>query len=247
MSSVLLIDADPNQVSHIDHALRGSELRFFSASTLSRGLELARSGSPDLILVGATEKSTDSISVIQQLRKDAVTRETGIVLVSNPPDKSQIMRLKQLAVLDVMPPGQPPEEMRARIQRAAMVAGKLRLQQELKRANHIQIARKGGRTDVTILSNLKEFALPEAKVVFNHFFLKLIKPDIVVLDVRQVPEIPVSEVRILEQFVTVLGGEKVLILAGKHLGLLVSQTEVGSKNKVFFSSEEMDAFLAKKR
>jgi hypothetical protein len=127
------------------------------------------------------------------------------------------------------------------------VAEKLRLQQELKRANHINVSRKGGRTQVTVLSNLKDFALPEAKVVFNHFFLKLIKPDIVILDIRQVPEIPPTELRILDQFVTVLGGEKVLVLAGKHLGSIVSQTEIGSRNKVFFSSEEMDTFLARKK
>ncbi|HNJ05981.1 MAG TPA: hypothetical protein PLB73_17100, partial [Leptospiraceae bacterium] len=247
VSLVLLIDADPNQVSKFEHAMQGSEVRLLTASNLARGLELAKSGSPDLIMVGATEKSTDSISVISNLRKEHTTREIGICLISAPLEKGLILRLKQLAVLDIVPPSMQAADLRGRVERAVAVAEKLRLQQELKRANHINVSRKGGRTQVTVLSNLKDFALPEAKVVFNHFFLKLIKPDIVILDIRQVPEIPPTELRILDQFVTVLGGEKVLVLAGKHLGSIVSQTEIGSRNKVFFSSEEMDTFLARKK
>ncbi|HNE24695.1 MAG TPA: hypothetical protein PLG78_16095, partial [Leptospiraceae bacterium] len=41
VSLVLLIDADPNQVSKFEHAMQGSEVRLLTASNLARGLELA--------------------------------------------------------------------------------------------------------------------------------------------------------------------------------------------------------------
>lgn len=242
MALLLVIDADARKCHRIDEAIMGTQHRLLSAGTLSRGLELCRTGSPDLVFVG-TPSDADSLNAIAHVRRDANAKETPIVLLSEDVDPQAVPRLKQLAVMGVVSAEAPLDVLRRKVSSAISGAEKLQVQQTLKRAHHVQVRRATGRTTIAVFSNVREYALAELKVVLNAFFLKLVRNDAVILDLRQVPEIPAGDARLVEQIVTVLGGPKVIVLAGKHLGTLLEHTELGQTNKVILTEEEIDGSL----
>lgn len=244
MSLILIIDSDASHVARVEQSLKGTAHRLLTAESQARGLELVRSGNPDLILIASS--GDEAIKLISGLRKDPAARDTGIVLI-DVMTPALVPRLKQLGVLGVISPDLDPGSLAKKVASALSIVEKTKLEHALKRTNHIQVTRKPGRVDLAVLSGIKEYALPEARVVLNPFFLKLIKHDLVVLDIRQVPSLSDAELRMVEQFVTVLGGPAVLVLAGKHLGMIVAQTELGTKNKVFFTSEELEAHVVKSK
>lgn len=245
MSLILVIEADARRCHRIEEALGGTNHRVLAADTLARGMELSRTGSPDLILVG-TPKDADTLSAISHIRKEGDAKETPVILMAENADPAAVGRLKQLNVLGILSPEAALDQLRRKVLAAIAAAEKLQLGQALKRSHHVNVKRAQGQTRITVLSALREYALGELKVVLNAFFLKLIRNDLVILDIRHIPEIPPGDARLVEQIVTVLGAEKVILVAGKHLGLLVSGTELASTNKVFLSEEELNAHLQKK-
>jgi len=245
MSLILAIETDARRCHRIEEALAGTAHRLLAADTLARGMELSRNGSPDLIFVG-TPKDADTLSAISHIRKEGDAKETPIVLLGESTDPAILGRLKQLSVLGVLSPEAPLDQLRRKVLAAVAAAEKMQLEQALKRSHHVNVKRAQGQTRITILSGLREHALGELKVVLNAFFLKLIRNDLVILDLRHIPEIPPGDARLIEQIVTVLGADKVLLVCGKHLGLLVSNTDLASSNKVFLSEEELNAHLQKK-
>lgn len=246
MSLLLVIDADADKCRRVEDALTGTAHRVLAAPTVVRGMELAKTGSPDLILVG-TPSDAEALRAISSIRKEADAKEIPIALLAETADPSTVQRLKQLAVMGMVSPVAAPDQLKKKLLSAIAGAEKLQLQLALKRSNHVNVKRAQGQTRISLLSNLREHSFAELRVVLNAFFLRLIKNDQIILDIRLVPEMPPGDARLVEQIVTVLGGSKVILLAGKHLGLLVSGTELATTNTVFLSEEELEAHLRKKK
>lgn len=242
MALLLVIDADARKCHRIDEAILGTQHRLLSAETLTRGLELCRTGSPDLVFVG-TPNDADSLSAIAHIRREADAKETPIVLLSDSVDPQAVPRLKQLSVMGVVSAEAPLDVLRRKVFSAVSGAEKIQVQHALKRAHHVQVRRAAGRTTIAVFSNLREYALAELKVVLNPFFLKLVRNDALILDLRHVPEIPSGDARLVEQIVTVLGGPKVILLSGKHLGTLIEHTELSQHNRVLLTEEEVEGAL----
>lgn len=246
MSLLLVIESDGPRGRRIEEALGGSNHRVLICESLARALELAKTGSPDLFLVGVPADS-DPVRAIAGIRKETDLKEIPVALLADGADPSMITRLKQLAVMGIVSPTASEDQLKRKLLSALAGADKIQLQLALKRSNHVNVKRAQGQTRISLVSNLREHAFAELRVVLNAFFLRLIKNDQIVLDIRLVPEMPPGDARLVEQIVTVLGGSKVIILAGKHLGLLVSGTELASTNTVFLSEEELDAHMSKKK
>ncbi|MCE9600130.1 MAG: response regulator [Spirochaetia bacterium] len=246
MALLVVIDADPNQGRALEAALSGLRHRVLITQSATRGIEMAQSGNPDLILLNPENPGMDGIQIIAALKKDPITKEIAVALIQKHTDPKILHRLNQLGVLDSISPALPQEDLRKRVMATLVSAEKQKLQRTLKRANHISVKRRTGRTDIAILSGLKDFAFAEARTVFNSFFLKVIKDDLVVLDLRAIPNIAETEIKLVEQMITVLGGARVHLLAGRHFGLVISETDLATQMPVFFTQEEMEQAIAQK-
>lgn len=246
MSLIIVIDASPAQGRAVEQSLAGLRHRLLITQSAARGIELAQSGNPDLILISPDEH-IDGIQILGTLRRDPITREIAVALIQHAPNPAIVPRLKQLGVVEIIEPGTQAEGLRKKLMGALLTAEKQKLTRNLKRANHIQVKRQNGRTDIVLLSGLKDYAVPEARTVLNPFFLKLIKSDLVILDIRAIPHIPETELRLLEEMMATIASPRIHLLAGRHLGLIVSETDLAMTMPVFFSAEELEKHLSTKR
>lgn len=246
MALIIVIDASPAQGRAVEQSLAGLRHRLLITQSAARGVELAQSGNPDLILI-SPDDHIDGIQILGTLRRDPITREVAVALMQHAPNPAIVPRLKQLGVVEIIEPRSEPALLRSKLMAALITAEKQKLLRNLKRANHIQVKRQKGRTDIALLSGLKDFAVPEARTVLNPFFLKLIKADTVILDIRAIPNIPETEVRLLEDMIATIGSTRMHLLAGRHLGLILAETDLSASTPVFFSSEELEKHLSAKR
>lgn len=159
--------------------MSGTIHRVLIADSVSRAMELAKAGSPDLLLVGVPTDS-DPLRAIASIRKEPDSREIPSALADGA-DPAMVLRLKQLAVMGIVSPTAPPEQLKKKVLSAIAGADKIQLQSGLKRSNHVNVKRAQGQTRISLVSNLREHAFAVLCVVLNAFFLRLIKNDQIVL------------------------------------------------------------------
>ena len=81
--TILVIDDDIDLVEIIRVTLENQGFRVIDAQNGDRGLELARSGKPDLILLDVMMGTVDEgLQVAYQLRNDPGTREIPIIMLT---------------------------------------------------------------------------------------------------------------------------------------------------------------------
>ena len=80
---ILIIEDEPAQATTIDLAMKRSGFDTLIAGDGAEGLEKARGGAPDLILLDLVLPKIDGISVLKQLRADEATSKIPILVLTN--------------------------------------------------------------------------------------------------------------------------------------------------------------------
>lgn len=80
--TVLVIEDNPQNMKLIGILLSKRELPSHFASTAAEGLELARTCSPDLILLDIQLPDADGVTVLHDLRADPATADIPVIAVT---------------------------------------------------------------------------------------------------------------------------------------------------------------------
>lgn len=80
---ILIIEDEPAQATTIDLAMKRAGFDTLVAHDGAEGLEKAKEGAPDLILLDLVLPKIDGISVLKQLRTNESTSETPILVLTN--------------------------------------------------------------------------------------------------------------------------------------------------------------------
>lgn len=82
MATVLIIDDSPTEVHLMTGMLEGAGYKVISAGDGESGLEMARSESPDLILMDVVMPGLNGFQATRELSKDAATSSIPVVMVT---------------------------------------------------------------------------------------------------------------------------------------------------------------------
>ena len=82
MSSVLIIDDDPETVEFLEIVLTQRKYEVLRAETGAQGVELARAQRPALALIDISMPGMDGYDVCRQLRADPNTQHIAIMLLT---------------------------------------------------------------------------------------------------------------------------------------------------------------------
>jgi len=100
-STVLCIEDNPANLRLIERILgRRNDIRLLSASAPGAGLELARTQSPDLILLDINLPEMDGYAVMQCLRENAATRHIPVLAISANAMPADLARGKAAGFVD---------------------------------------------------------------------------------------------------------------------------------------------------
>lgn len=244
MHLILIIDTDINELSAMEYYLSGLRYRVVATARAKKGLEFALSAPPDLLIIGLTLKDRESIENLAIIKKDPITKDTPVLGVYAEENPHFIEKMKSFGVTDYLV--RPIEKFNlVEKVRAVLEAAKLKKDKEIsERVSHINIVQNVlGRTTIQFFSGISKYVVHEIRSVFTKEFLESIINDVIVIDIRSIPNLTSEDLNILEKILLLFGTKKVNIITGKHLGIILTETELETKANLFMSNDELEEFL----
>lgn len=247
MELILAIDDDKGFLNLLSQQLTNLGYRVIKASSGAEGLEMARTGNPDLILLDVAMPVMDGFKVLTQLRADETLRGVPVIMLTALPKKEDIYKAMRYGVLDYVLKPYDVELFKKKIQTALQYSRMMKSEKELERSQHIDISRSGGRTLVSILSRLGEqYVIDEAKRIFSSHFLKTTQRDITIIDLRSLAEMTPEEVPVLETVLQLFPERNLYIVAGRHYGVIIAGAEFDERIQLYISFGDLELALSKK-
>ncbi len=247
MDLVLIVDKNESGISEAEQALAGARCRIVTTASYARGLAYARSGSPNAIILGVYPDFRDSLEALREIRTDSLAKNIPVIVILTKPDDAFLSRIQQFGVSEVI---LRPIDRNASIAklRSALNTDLTRQEKAAKvRVNHITISHPDLRqTLIEFKSGLKKFVVPQFRTVFTTEFRAKTRGHKFCIDLRDLPDMSPEEVEILEKLLPVFSGP-VAIIAGRHMGTILTFGDIEEKVQLFFSMEEYTAYLETKK
>jgi response regulator RpfG family c-di-GMP phosphodiesterase len=247
MQTFLIIEKLESDANDISNFLAGYKYKIVTIHDLKKGLEMAKSTLPDLIIIGVESNDRESIAAMQNLRRDPITKEIPIIptILSN--DRTLLETIRKLGIYDYFVKPINKVKLIEKIKASLIQAKEQKKDNILFRKHHIVVENPTESITIIAFKSGMKYVLPEMRNIFNPEFLKSIANKNVSLDIRDIQEMVLEELKILEKIVTVFGGQKISIIAGKHLGYIIATSELEDIVNLFLSLEDYVSFLKNNR
>lgn len=246
MSLILAIDDDRNVIKILEQQIQNMGYRMISAMNGQEGLEMARSGNPDLILLDIMMPHMDGFEVIKRLRMDDLTKSIPILMVTSKTAKDDVIKAMRMGVADYIVKPYAIENLKKKIQSILRLKEASKVTPE-KTTHAIEVTRFAGISNIALkVRPSTKYFFDDARQLFNPSFLTMTRKDTIVVDLRALPEFEESDVAPLQKILDIFAPARINIIAGKHYGELVSLTDLESNHTLFISYGDFEVFLDKK-
>ncbi|HMV77466.1 MAG TPA: hypothetical protein PL048_12305 [Leptospiraceae bacterium] len=240
MELVVAIEIDKKDEEEMKNLLSGLKQKTVLVNFFDRVDDYVRSAKPDLILLTIDPTLKVFAEYIRKMRQDPVTKDIPVIAILNKRDNNFTVSHKRLGFSDYL------------IKPLTKAALEFKIYEVLAHAKlsrgtiqEIEVIRKSKKTRIQFNANLAKHVLPKIKYVLTPPVIKAISNDSISIDIRNVPEITAGELLILDRFMKIFGDKKLAIIAGKHMGLLISESDLQEKADLFMSVEEYENFFAR--
>lgn len=244
MELILVIDADRRWLNLMEKYLHGHRYRLILTESYQKGFIYSRSGSPNIIFLGFHERFPKSFRTLVDIKKDPISKNIPLISILCSEDQYIIEQSEQLGANDhVMLPADEATIIR-KIQTILETDSQAKANEASTRHTHIVVEQPNScQTMISFKSGLKRFVLPEIRTVFNAEFLNMIMDDEISIDLRDIPHLEIDELLIIEKLISLFRHKTIGLLAGKHLGLILSESDLEEKVNLFMSLDEYETFL----
>lgn len=245
ISGLILIIDDSKMVLKItSDILAKDQHNIITAKNGKDGIELARTGTPDLIILDIEMPDMDGYDVLKELKKDEITKNIPVIMHSTRTKKEDILLAMKLGVIDYIAKNCSEVLIRGKIKSSLIQAKMKKEHLEQNSTASIIIDKKGFTTYINFRFSLKsETAIAERKKVFSGAFLKTMMNDSIILDFRQINEMTESELSHMKYIFTLFPDKELILVCGKHYGAFVSEFEVEGKNRFFISMGDAETYI----
>ncbi len=243
MHLVLVIDKKARMVERLEYFLQGHRFRVVSTTDYKKGIIYSRSGSPDIILMGIYPDSKESLQTVVALKRDPVSRDIPVLALFSTDDQTFIKKVNRIGITDhIEYPDFDQNHVLPKVKEILQRKQEYREEEVLSRNTHILVEQPSkGLTVISFKSGLRKYVLPEIRTVFNAEFLNTIIEDDIVLDLRDIQDMVPDELKIIETLITMFK-KKIGIIAGKHLGIILTYTDIENRTSLFMSMDEYTAY-----
>lgn len=247
MSLILTIDDDENLLKVIEKQLNTYNYQVITALSGLKGIELAKIGNPDLILLDLMMPDMDGFAVLKQLQKDNLTKNLPVIMLTSKKSKEDVVNAMRMGVSDYVIKPHKIDILHQKIQTAIKYR---EISEEAKRAEEsqfIEVARKKKRTVVSFKSAISDKrVLEDMKSVFTRGFLNLTAKDVFIIDLRNLTDLNEGEAKIIEKMTNIFSDRDVSIIAGRHYGILMAECNFRPSVELYISPGDLELAVLKK-
>lgn len=244
MQTIIIIDHDIESNANLEKIL-SPNYRVIEASDSKRGIEFVRSALPDLIIIGLEIDDQTSFDVLKLIQKDPMIKDIPVLGLFRDADRKFIIdSSRKYGIVEHIFKPVNKYELVPKIKELIEVSKLNRSSKLISRKNHIVVEKPlDNLIKISFKSGLKKYVLPEIKTVLNPEFLKALSTKDCCLDIRDLPEMTKEEINILEKIIPIFGNKKISIIAGRHLGTIISTSNLEEKTHIFMSLEDFVVFI----
>ena len=243
MQTFLIIERNAEEAKDIVSFLSSYKYKIVTISDLKKGLEMAKSALPDLIIIGVESDDRESIASMQNLRKDSITKEIPIIPTIRSNDRTLLETIRKLGIHDYFVKPVNKTKLIEKIKSSLIQAREQKKDNILFRRKHLIIETPTDSITILAFKSGIKYVLPEIRDIFNPEFLKSLTNKNVSLDIRDIQEMVLEELKVLERIVSLFGSKKISIIAGKHLGFIIASSDLEETANLFLSLEDYVSFL----
>ncbi len=244
MDVIIAIDTESEYLDNTESLLSGAKYNFVKATEYKKGMDYVKTTPPDLLMIGINKIDKELIETVQFLKKHAHTKNVPILGIYKEQKRADIENGFKLGISAYLV--QPLEKHRLldKVKSLMEISKENQSDKILTRKNHIIIENPmPGLTKIIFKSGIQKYVLPQVKKTFNMEFLRTIEMGQCCIDIRDIPEMTLDEAKVFEKIVALFGVKKVSIIAGKHLGKIISGSDLSDKANLFMSMEDYVVFL----
>lgn len=241
---IVIIDQDTKSKVLVEVYL--SDFDTIIMNDYNKGVEICKTAAPDLIMIGFLPKNDpDAVAAVRKLKKDISTNKVPIIGIYHNLDRIQIEKDRQEGVESYITKPINKEILLAKIKECINNARAQRQYDTFKNKKHIRIeSTSSGLIKISFLSGLK-YVLPEIKNIFSSDLLNAIRNSECCLDIRDFPSVSKEDILVLEKIVSVFGNKRIGLIVGKHMGAIISQSNLENKADLFMNIDDYIEFLKK--
>jgi DNA-binding response OmpR family regulator len=242
MDLILAIDDDPNILKITEEQLNSGGYIVVTSSNPSSGIDLAKSGSPSLILLDIMMPNIDGFQVLERLQADEVASKIPVIMLSSKKDKDCVINAMKHGVADylVKPCGR--DLLLKKVETAIRYSKMKKESDGSDGSEHITISRGVGRTVLTFTASLTDRKFMEnLKGIFKRGFLVMTVRDTIVLDLRPLKDLSKQDIPVLNAVFALFSGKPVYVIAGRHYGTIVENYDSPESVHLFISPGDMES------
>lgn len=240
----MAIENDPLSTQELENIFMGLRQRVVITKFSQPVKEYVKSSNPDIILMGLSFKDKKEFEFIIELKKDVITHNIPILALIPKEDPNFVQNHKGLGFTEYLIK---PLNKQTLLDRIFSLIEDYRFNELAKtrdNVSHVVVDRNQVRILFQCRTNLKRFVFPEFKNIFTANFLKSIHNERVCFDVRGVPELGKDEVSVFERVIKLFPKhEKVVIIAGRHMGAFMEHSVEDDKFLVFMAPNEFEDYI----
>lgn len=241
---ILLIDDSKLVLQITSDILKKDGHNIITAQTGKDGLELAKTGNPDLIILDIVMPDIDGYDVLKELKKDEFTKNIPVIMYSSKTKKEDILLAMKLGVSDYISKNCDELIISGKTRSSIVHARHKRMMMIKNEVNNIVIDRHEKITYITFRFTLKsENAINERKKIFTGAFLKTLADTIVIFDYRLINEMDAGEIAQLKYLFNLFPEREMLIICGKHYAAFAADFDMDGKNKFFISMGDAELYI----
>lgn len=240
---LLIAEHSAMPLKKFSHGVLKHEHRIINASHGQSCLQFAETGNPDVIILDTNLPDISGLQVIQKLRNREILKRIPLIVIT---DAQTADTLEQPGNDDIFATIKKPYRMK-QLEELIVMALETRIAAQKKilstNTHYIEVLKDNYRYVFKFRNGWSQNLETEIKRVFTNQLAKEIPEYKVILDLRNLSTLTSQETVLLEKFVLVFTSNRVHILAGRHFGILLAETELDDIASLFLSTEELIDFF----
>lgn len=242
MNLVLVIDEDDKNLMRIKNDLGGRRYRVIASSSSRKGLELARAGIPNLLILDMDCSNPDSLEVLKTLYDDEITRGIPVIMLAEKPSKEKILQAKDMGVSRFVLKPYDVEVLLGKITSIMEGADFTEKQSVVNdfQSSALKIVQAQNKLFFSIHTILSAAFLESMRTRVQKS--GLFQMEMVVLDIRAIPSLEESEMPLFHTLLGFFGEIRLLVVAGRHYGVLLGHG-MEDRHRLFLDAVELQTYF----
>ena len=248
MNIVLAIDDDPTVLKLLESQLYEMKFRVFTEMSAKKGIETAKSLNPDVIILDLNMPELSGFQVMENLAKDPITADIPVIVLTSLGDRDVVKDAIRYGIVDYIVKPHDHEKLRDKINSAVRYSGLRRDQKASDETDRIMVSHSSDTVMISFKSRPagREF-IGEARKVFTPFFFKLVVNKNCVIDLRALREFDAADAKVMDVLLKLFGERTVNVVAGRHYGEIVENTEMPPNVNLFITFGDMELAVNKQK